>query len=172
MLFKTDRLIIREIKESDVEHLHQMNNNENVMKYINTKAFENKPIEKAIESVNKWTSYYKENPGFGLFMVDLKDEPIGWVCLRYLEGLEGYELGYRFKEKHWKKGYASEASKVLIDYAFNEKNIKSISAVAIEANIGSTSVMKKVGMSFNRTDFLYDENVVIYSIVNGSITND
>ena len=31
-----------------------------------------------------------------------------------------YDLGYRFTQKYWGKGYATEASAALMDYAFNK----------------------------------------------------
>ena len=55
-------------------------------------------------------------------------------------------LGYALKEKFWGKGFATEATKKMIEFAFEKDNVYRISAGCLKDNIGSEKVMVKCGM--------------------------
>ena len=66
----------------------------------------------------------KVNPPYGfkyLYTMDNYDSSDG--ALPYY-----YDLGYRFTQKYWGKGYATEASAALMDYAFNKLKIPCVYA--------------------------------------------
>ena len=46
-----------------------------------------------------------------------------------------YDLGYRFTQKYWGKGYATEASAALMDYAFNKLKIPCVSMPSLKPTI-------------------------------------
>lgn len=54
-------------------------------------------------------------------------------------------LGYAFDEQYWGLGYATEAAKVVIDYAFNKLKIKTLKANTFTHNYRSQRVLKKCG---------------------------
>ena len=56
-----------------------------------------------------------------------------------------YDLGYRFTQKYWGKGYATEASAALMDYAFNKLKIPCVYALIEADNLKSRRVLEKVG---------------------------
>ena len=56
-----------------------------------------------------------------------------------------YDLGYRFTQKYWGKGYATEAVRLLIKFAFEELDLLRIYAKIYEYNIGSMKVLEKTG---------------------------
>ena len=56
------------------------------------------------------------------------NECVGWSGLRYFNNTVNnhqnfYELGYRFKKKHWGKGFATESSIAILDYGFKHLNM-------------------------------------------------
>ena len=159
--YKTERLIIREIKEEDVSHLIEMNNNPNVMKYITTSGFNPTSAEIELTSVYNQKKYYKKFQGFGLWMIQTTHDTVGWISLKYNSDLGSYELGYRLKEKDWYKGYATEACKGLLEY-IGKLDISQIQSVAIQANRNSIAVMKKIGMIYYKNSYIYNEDVVVY----------
>jgi ribosomal-protein-alanine N-acetyltransferase len=55
------------------------------------------------------------------------------------------EIGYWIGEPHWGKGYATEAIKLLVDYAFHELNLLRVYAYVFEYNTASMQVLEKVG---------------------------
>ena len=58
------------------------------------------------------------------------------------------ELGYWIAEEHWGNGYAVEASKILIEHAFNDLNVKEIYASYRLENNQSKRVLEKLGFKY------------------------
>ena len=56
-----------------------------------------------------------------------------------------YEMGWFFNGNYWRQGYAYEACKAVIDYAFDALNAHKIFAETIDGE-KSVSLMKKLGM--------------------------
>lgn len=152
---ETERLIIRELEHTDENDLFEMDADPEVHLYI-----ENKPVKsidevkRAIEMLKK---QYKENGIARWAVVDkVSNECIGWSGLKYFkEPLNNhsnfYELGYRFKKKHWGKGFATESAIAILDYGFKNLNIDSIFAITDPKNINSKKVLAKLGFDHQET---------------------
>lgn len=54
-------------------------------------------------------------------------------------------LGYAFGRKYWGRGYATEASRSVLDEAFGPLGLGHVVAITREANAGSRRVLKKLG---------------------------
>jgi RimJ/RimL family protein N-acetyltransferase len=63
------------------------------------------------------------------------------------------ELGYRLVRRHWRKGLASEASRVLLRHAFDTVGQRRVIAQTMAVNSGSRGVMAAIGMRYVRTYF-------------------
>jgi RimJ/RimL family protein N-acetyltransferase len=63
------------------------------------------------------------------------------------------ELGYRLLRRHWRQGFASEASRVLLRHAFDTVGQRKVIAQTMAVNAGSRGVMSAVGMRHVRTYF-------------------
>lgn len=61
--------------------------------------------------------------------------------------LEQPEIEWQLGVDFWNKGYATEIGKAVIEAAFKNSNITKIYGMANPKNIGSISVMKKIGMT-------------------------
>lgn len=61
------------------------------------------------------------------------------------------ELGYWIAEPYWGKGYATEASRCLIEWIYANYTVNRIQAHCIAENKGSARVMEKLGMSYEGT---------------------
>ena len=46
---------------------------------------------------------------------------------------------------YWNGGYGTEAMNLLLNYAFNHKNLRRIEAIVLEDNIGSCKMHEKLG---------------------------
>jgi [ribosomal protein S5]-alanine N-acetyltransferase len=155
IIIETDRLIIRELELSDENDIFEMDSDPEVHLFI-----ENNPA-KTIEDVRNSIVYFqnqlKENGFPVLAVIDKKtNECMGWSGLIYSEELVNnhinfYELGYRFKKKHWGKGYATESSKAIIKIASKDFNINSIYAMTDPFNTNSQKVLKKLGFKYINT---------------------
>ncbi len=56
------------------------------------------------------------------------------------------ELGYFFLREHWGKGYAVEASRPLVDFAFAKLGLHRVWGMCHSENAASAKVMERLGM--------------------------
>jgi RimJ/RimL family protein N-acetyltransferase len=86
--------------------------------------------------------------GFGGWSVQEKETGaiIGRVGLMYPEGNPAVEIGWVFARETWGKGYASEAGRAALDYAFDVVKAPRVIARVYTGNAGSIAVAKKLGM--------------------------
>ncbi|MFT6148037.1 MAG: RimJ/RimL family protein N-acetyltransferase [Saprospiraceae bacterium] len=152
IIAETERLILRKIKLFDASAMFEMDSNPNVLKYLTIDKI--KSIEVSKQHILN-IQYQYEKCGVGRLAVVLKstDEFIGWSGLKYIkEPINNhkniFDLGYRFLERHWGKGYATEAAQASLDYGFNTLNLKKIHAITMSDHTDSQSVLKKIGFQF------------------------
>lgn len=147
---ETDRLIIRDHKESDLENHHSLISDIEVMAYI--EDIKTNSLKESKENLDfSINESQKEDRKCYFFLVELKDsaEFVGSVGFTIIEknnsgGLA--EMGYFILKKHWANGYVSEASKAVVNYAFGVLGLHKISAGCNAKNTGSENIMKKLGM--------------------------
>jgi len=121
-------------------------------------------------------SYINHKKGWGLWKVSLleNNEFIGWILVRPMDFFsdnpmfENLELGWRFKEEFWGKGYATESALCVMNALANNKSASQFTAIAVSENTASISIMKKLGMKFIKKDMhkdpLGDMLVEYYSV--------
>ncbi|MCF7823464.1 MAG: GNAT family N-acetyltransferase [Candidatus Marinimicrobia bacterium] len=149
---ETERMILREFIEADVDNLVDLDSDPKVMLYIN--GGKPTPRQDVVERVMPHIlKYYKNNDGLGIWaaMNKLDGQFMGWFLLRpnWADETET-ELGYRFKRQYWDQGYASEGSRALIHKGFMHLKVNVIMATADPANVASRRVMEKIGLKFEK----------------------
>jgi RimJ/RimL family protein N-acetyltransferase len=77
------------------------------------------------------------------------------------------EIGYFLKRSAWGRGYASEASRRLLDFAFQETPLEEVVATIDKENVASRNVLLKVGFFDRGTMFSYGKDGPIYRITRG-----
>ncbi len=156
---ETPRLILREILREDNEAIFAMDSDPNVHRYLG-----NKPLSSIAEVsaiIDFIHTQYVEN-GIGRWAVVEKESNsfIGWAGLKYITDVVNshtnyYDLGYRFMQHAWGKGYATEAAKALLNYGFKSMDLTTIYAIADSDNTSSHHVLQKAGLALAET-FEYD----------------
>lgn len=153
LILETERLLMREMRHEDAEALFDMDSNPNVHTYLWQKPYTTiDDIHTYIEMVRK--QYERNNIGRFSTIIKATNELIGWTGIKYIDDhvengkTNFYDYGYRLNEKHWNKGYATEASKAWLDYGFNQMNIKEMNAYTHFDNGASNHVLQKVGFNF------------------------
>ena len=64
-------------------------------------------------------------------------------------GPNDLELGYWIGRRHWNQGFATEASKEVIRYAFEEEGVQNIWCQFVESNPQSARVQEKCGFKYH-----------------------
>lgn len=137
-MLKTERLVLRPFKETDAEGLHAYLGDEEVVRYepYGAMTMEECRLEAARRA---------------------SDEAFWAVCLAdgtlignlYLSGADEFgtrEIGYVFARACWYKGYATEAARRLMAYAFERLATRRIIALCDTRNAASFALMERLGM--------------------------
>ncbi len=149
MYLETQRLILRKFEETDAERLFLIDSDPEVMKYIGVP-----PLSDVSESENviKMIQQQYLDNGVGRLAVIEKESGllIGWSGLKLItQEINGYnniyDLGYRFIQEYWGKGYALESAKASLDFGFNDLKAETIYAHAHSENEGSNHILRKLG---------------------------
>ncbi|MCY7040274.1 GNAT family N-acetyltransferase [Streptococcus sanguinis] len=149
-MLETDRLILRDLQESDLPALIAMNQDPEVMQYFP------KPYSQA-ESLRLYQGIQDEVKAYGysLWAVEEKtsQEFIGLVGLhhsdlRIFAGKEAVEIGWRLRKEFWNRGYATEAAQACLDFAFQQAGLLEVYSFTSLLNLPSQKVMQKLGMEF------------------------
>ncbi len=144
---QTPRLILRQWRDSDIPTFIAMNKDPRVMEFFPDLWDE----KKSREAVEKTREEFARN-GFGKFALELKEngEFIGYVGLAEVNFESHFapaiEIGWRLAAKHFGNGYATEAAREVLRFAFEELHLKEIVAFTVPQNSPSLNVMKKIGM--------------------------
>ncbi|WP_452219686.1 GNAT family N-acetyltransferase [Lacinutrix salivirga] len=158
---ETERLLLREMRTSDLEGMFELDSNPNVHTYLGNKPIKTKDeAKKIIASV---LQQYQDR-GIGRFAVIEKEtnQFIGWSGLRLnteynMNGFtKYYDIGYRLIERFWGKGYATESGKAALDYAFNIMKLPEIYATTEIGNQASHNALLKIGLHYVE-DFFFEE---------------
>lgn len=170
---ETDRLLLREVLFSDADGMFELDSNPNVHIYLGNKPVTT--IEQSKEYIENLQQQYKDFR-IGRWAVILKEtnEFIGWSGIKFINyeinnHQNFYEIGYRFIEKHWGKGYATEAGKAFIDYAFNEMKVDALYAYSDEGNENSRKILEKLGLQYVNSFEYEGELEVWYQLKNPNL---
>ena len=153
-MIETDRLILRMLTESDYK---------NIGYYLDAKIQEfASPYMPHKEDELK--NFILKIIGIASFAVILKDGTfIGDVSITSIKLNKTGEIGYYFNPLYWKKGYAYEACKAVINYGFEQLKLEYITAQIDEANTDSRKLVERLGFELKALQ----KNVELH----GRITN-
>jgi len=125
--------------------------------------------ERATHWVNKQLNRYADNQ-FGLqVLIDKNTNEFIGQCGLLLQTIDDnteIEVGYHIFKKYWGQGYAPEASKLFIDYAFQNKLTDSVTSIIAVNNIKSQRVADKNGLFREKQTTWSGLDVYIYRIKN------
>ncbi|MEU3351723.1 GNAT family N-acetyltransferase [Streptomyces sp. NPDC037389] len=151
---ETDRLSLRPFTEADTDHLLALDNDAEVMRFINggrsttREAIRARTLPRLLHdhpcsgTRGFWAAEEKATGAF-----------LGWFEFRPLDDHDPtvVELGYRLGRTAWGSGYATEGSKALIHKGFTELGVQRVTANTMAVNTRSRRVMEKAGLSFLRS---------------------
>jgi len=162
-ILETPRLFLREFETADAPSFFALNANPNVIRYTGNTAFTS--IEDAQLFLENYSDY-REN-GYGRWAVLLKDSGrfLGWCGLKFDVEKQQTDIGFRFFEEEWGKGYATESAQACLKVGFETFQLKEIVGRAMKANRASIRVLEKVGLHYVEDIVLDQQEAVLYKTV-------
>jgi len=144
VILKSDRLIIRDYKETDLNDMHRLWSDKKAMYYLDdilcnsiedTKKYLNNGLTNADGHYfcicDKMTGNYMGSIGYTI----TDDTPLGKIA----------HMGYMLLPEHHGKGYMPEAVKKVIEFAFWEDDCIRITTGCHKENEASRKVMERAG---------------------------
>jgi RimJ/RimL family protein N-acetyltransferase len=156
-ILETERLILREIVESDDAFMLDLLNQPTFIKYIGDRKVRN--LEQAREFIeSRYQKSYTEN-GYGLYAVELKEEirnpksaiqnPVVGICgFVKRDSLPDADIGFAFLPQFEKKGYAFESASAVMKYGREVLGLGRVLAITTQDNESSGRLLEKIGFKF------------------------
>lgn len=147
-ILETDRLIVREFDEGDVEPFYLMGSDPEVIRYTGDPPGGLTGLDHAREVLRSRPLADYQKYGYGRWACVLKatGEVIGFAGLKYLPDKQEIDLGYRLLPPYWGQGFATEASRAVLDYGRTRLGIGRVIAMVDPANTASIRVVEKLGL--------------------------
>jgi len=156
-MIQTKRLILRQWDDADLQPFAEMCGDSEVMEFFPQLLTEVESYSLA----NRMRSLIADR-GWGFWAVEVPDQArfIGYVGLHIPRASMPFhpcvEVGWRLAKEYWGRGYATEAARASLDYAFAHLDLKEVVSFTTTRNLRSQAVMKKIGMTFDR-HFMHPE---------------
>ena len=144
---RTERLLLRDFREDDFEGVHAYAADPEVARYMvwgpNTPEETRGFMDRVLANRAAWPrldyGLAIEHVGAGVV--------IGSINLRLSDAENRTaEIGYCIHRAWWRQGIVHEASRALVDMAFNTLGLHRVIATCDVRNTGSYGVMEKLGM--------------------------
>ncbi|PFB95848.1 GNAT family N-acetyltransferase [Bacillus cereus] len=162
-LFRIDcgDIYLQEFTVKDAESIYKISNQSEIEKFLpdwkSTKEQRTHwiindeiPANKAFLDAMKTTSNIDGHSlQLGIFN-KATNECIGWCCTSIKEELPSpnREIMYAISSEYQNNGYATKATKGLIDYLFKNTNVEILNAIALINNVPSNKVIEKCGFTY------------------------
>lgn len=160
-LFTSARLGFRPWEPGDVDEMHEINTDIEVMEFFPTIPSR----EQTLAFIERMKKQFAEK-SFCYFAVDkLVDETfIGFIGLSEQNyDLPFIDIGWRLKRSAWHHGFATEGARRCLSYACTVLKLDRVYAVAPKVNVRSEHIMKKIGLKkqreFEHPLLLHDERL-------------
>jgi ribosomal-protein-alanine N-acetyltransferase len=147
MELRTERLLLRRWRDGDREPFAVLNADAEVMRHFPA-VLDRGLSDRMVEVIE---AGFDLN-GYGLWALEVRDtgEFIGFTGLQWIpfeaHFTPALEVGWRLARPAWGHGYATEAAREAVRFAFAEAGIAELVSMTVPANVRSQAVMRRLGM--------------------------
>lgn len=162
-IIETERLIMREFEETDLDSYVEIISNENVYKWLGQRN--KKTTEDAKSIIDYFMKEFSKN-GIGVFAVISKESGklIGQAGVKYIREFDAIEYIYALDYREWNKGYATEMGKSFMEnFKTYYPNTKLI-AITYPDNMKSRKVLSKLGFESKGQKEIFETKLVYYEL--------
>lgn len=161
LILETARLRLRQFRPEDVDALELVLGDPVAMKFY--------PAPYDRQGVAGWIERnirrYEED-GCGLWAMVLRssDELIGdcGCVYQHVDGSRHLEIGYHVRRDQWNQGYATEAARACMDYAFERLGAQKVISLIKAENVNSRRVAEKNGLAVEKMVFCFGNEHCMY----------
>jgi ribosomal-protein-alanine N-acetyltransferase len=162
-VLETERLMLRYLTANDVEAVFAVIGDPDTMKFYPQKFSRGDATGWITRSLERY-----RRDGYGLFAVVLKStgEFVGTCGLmrQDVEGESMLEVGYHLHRDRWGHGYATEAARGCMDYAFGYLMAEKVVSLILPENVPSRRVAERNGMRVEREVMFHALRHLLYAL--------
>jgi RimJ/RimL family protein N-acetyltransferase len=156
---RTDRLLLRPWRATDLEPWAAMNADPEVREHLG----EVMTREQSDASVRRFQEE-SATRGYGWWAVEVRESGrfVGFAGLDEVDEempFTGVEIGWRLARWAWGHGYATEAALACLDFGFEQLGLAEILALTTAGNVRSQAVMRRIGMTRDPAEDFDDPTV-------------
>src|SRR5438034_1811024 len=141
-LIQTERLVLRAPRAQDAKTIAALVNDRRIAE--NTLRI---PHPYGIADAQRFITGVNASSGETVFLIVRRDDTVLGACGVAERPGDSPELGYWLAFAFWGNGYATEAARAVIDYAFDDLGYEMLHAGARPSNPASRRVVGKCGVS-------------------------
>ncbi|MEZ0109571.1 ribosomal-protein-alanine N-acetyltransferase [Catenulispora sp. EB89] len=155
---QTARLRLRAFEDSDADALFALQSNAYVLRYWDSLPWTERA--RAEQFIARCRQMESEGSGVRLAVDRVSDGAfIGWCTVpAWNPDFRSAKLGYCFDDAAWGQGYATEAGRALLGWAFDTLDLNRVQSETDTRNVGSARVLEKLG--FVREGTLREDCIV------------
>lgn len=160
----TERLRLRPFDDGDADDLYALQSNAHVLRYWDSPPWTDR--SRAARFLAGCRQMADEGTGARVAIESASDGSfIGWCTFNdWNPDFRSASLGYCLNEAAWGHGYATEAARVLLQWAFETLDLNRVQSETDTRNVASARVLEKLG--FVREGTLRED-----CIVNGDVSD-
>ena len=140
-----NRFLLRDFVPQDREAFLALEANEAMFTYmkfrIDRDSAESVGLPRLLEEPN-----LHPRPSYNLVVEDAEGFS-GWAGIDRIQGTDSGQLGWYLRSDRWGRGYATEATRLLLDFGFSVLHRATMWATADPENLGSLRVLEKSGLT-------------------------
>ena len=162
IIAETDRLLIREFIESDIEEILLLHSDPRILEFTGDIVMTR--TDEAENVLNNIITNQYQKTGMGRWAVHEKKSGrmLGWCGLRKQNN--EIDLGIRFKKKFWNKGYGTESSKAILNKGFVDLKIPEVIARTAKENHGMNRILLNLGFEKIEEKKIHGIGAFIYKL--------
>ena len=158
IIAETERLILRTIEDGDAALQDRLLNTPAVMGRLGG-VKELHEVE--AKHAKSRALYAQEGFSFLMMMEKASSELVGHCGIKRVDNPLArnhgdHEIGWLVREDRWRRGYAEEAMRAVLDWAFGRVGAPFVVALTSDLNVASWKLMEKLGMR-RRRDLDFDD---------------
>lgn len=163
LILETERLILRRITHDDLDELLKIWGDAETMSLFPKTLNRQEMSEWIDRNLKRYEDF-----GHGIWAVILKADSVFvgdcGLVIQEVDDVQELEVGYHFNKRFWGQGFAAEAARGCMSYAFHQMNARRIISMIRPENLSSRRVAERNGLKIEKEIFWRGYQHCVYAL--------